>query len=100
MAARGCLPRTLLRDEIERYRDDLGLQVNAAFEHEFNLHAGFAEHWRFPSKPSVRAEFGGWLLSALRAGGVEPEMFLPNTASINTKSPAGRRSAWRRRIVR
>jgi glutamine synthetase len=23
------------------------------------------------------AEFGGWLLSALRAGGVEPEMFLP-----------------------
>ncbi|MGG7675957.1 glutamine synthetase [Pseudomonas sp. WC2] len=71
-------PRTLLRDEIERYRDDLGLQVNAAFEHEFNLHAGFAEHLAFSLEAQRQgAEFGGWLLSALRAGGVEPEMFLP-----------------------
>lgn len=71
-------PRTLLRDEIERYRDDLGLQVNAAFEHEFNLHADFAEHLAFSLEAQRQgAEFGGWLLSALRAGGVEPEMFLP-----------------------
>jgi glutamine synthetase len=71
-------PRTLLHDEIERYRDDLGLQVNAAFEHEFNLHAGFAEHLAFSLEAQRQgAEFGGWLLSALRAGGVEPEMFLP-----------------------
>jgi len=71
-------PRTLLRDEIERYRDDLGLQVNAAFEHEFNLQAGFAEHLAFTLEAQRQgAEFGGWLLSALRAGGVEPEMFLP-----------------------
>ncbi|HEX4550964.1 glutamine synthetase [Pseudomonas sp.] len=74
---RAC-PRTLLRDEIERYRDELGLQVNAAFEHEFNLHAGFAEHLAFSLEAQRQgAEFGGWLLSALRAGGVEPEMFLP-----------------------
>ncbi|HWH85365.1 MAG TPA: glutamine synthetase [Pseudomonas sp.] len=74
---RAC-PRTLLRDEIERYRDELGLQVNAAFEHEFNLHAGFAEHAAFSLEAQRQgAEFGGWLLSALRAGGVEPEMFLP-----------------------
>jgi glutamine synthetase len=74
---RAC-PRTLLRDEIERYRDDLGLQVNAAFEHEFNLHAGSAEHLAFSLQAQRQgAEFGGWLLSALRAGGVEPEMFLP-----------------------
>ncbi|ROO09877.1 glutamine synthetase [Pseudomonas fluorescens] len=74
----GACPRTLLRDEIERYRDELGLQVNAAFEHEFNLHAGFAEHLAFSLEAQRQgAEFGGWLLSALRAGGVEPEMFLP-----------------------
>ncbi len=74
----GACPRTLLSDEIERYRDQLGLQVNAAFEHEFNLHAGFAEHLAFSLEAQRQgAEFGGWLLSALRAGGVEPEMFLP-----------------------
>ena len=74
----GACPRTLLRDEIERYRDQLGLQVNAAFEHEFNLHAGFAQHLAFSLEAQRQgAEFGGWLLSALRAGGVEPEMFLP-----------------------
>ncbi|MEX5668015.1 glutamine synthetase [Pseudomonas neuropathica] len=74
----GACPRTLLRDEIERYRDELGLQVNAAFEHEFNLHAGFSEHLAFSLEAQRQgAEFGGWLLSALRAGGVEPEMFLP-----------------------
>jgi glutamine synthetase len=74
----GACPRTLLSDEIERYRDQLGLQVNAAFEHEFNLHAGFAEHLAFSLESQRQgAEFGGWLLSALRAGGVEPEMFLP-----------------------
>ncbi|MFJ4194046.1 glutamine synthetase [Pseudomonas sp. NPDC089534] len=74
----GACPRTLLRDEVERYRDGLGLQVNAAFEHEFNLHAGFAEHLAFSLESQRQgAEFGGWLLSALRAGKVEPEMFLP-----------------------
>ena len=74
----GACPRTLLRDEVERYRDDLGLQVNAAFEHEFNLHADLAEPPAFSLEAQRQgAEFGGWLLSALRAGGVEPEMFLP-----------------------
>lgn len=71
-------PRTLLRNEVERYRAELGLQVNAAFEHEFNLASGAAEHLAFSLEAQRQgAEFGGWLLSALRAGGVEPEMFLP-----------------------
>ncbi|WP_166220032.1 glutamine synthetase [Pseudomonas atagonensis] len=74
----GACPRTLLRDEVERYRDELGLQVNAAFEHEFNLHADAAEPPAFSLEAQRQgAGFGGWLLSALRAGGVEPEMFLP-----------------------
>lgn len=74
----GACPRTLLRNEVERYRDELGLQINAAFEHEFNLDSGAAEHLAFSLEAQRQgAEFGGWLLSALRAGGVEPEMFLP-----------------------
>lgn len=74
----GACPRTLLRNEVARYRDELGLQVNAAFEHEFNLDSGAAEHLAFSLEAQRQgAEFGGWLLSALRAGGVEPEMFLP-----------------------
>ncbi|WP_349745850.1 glutamine synthetase family protein [Pseudomonas frederiksbergensis] len=74
----GACPRTLLRNEVERYRDELGLQINAAFEHEFNLDSGTAEHLAFSLEAQRQgAGFGGWLLSALRAGGVEPEMFLP-----------------------
>lgn len=71
-------PRTLLRNEVERYRAELGVQVNAAFEHEFNLDSGDADCRAFSLEAQRQgAEFGGWLLSALRAGGVEPEMFLP-----------------------
>ena len=71
-------PRTLLRHEVERYGAELGLQVNAAFEHEFNLNSGAIEHLAFSLEAQRQgAEFGGWVLSALRAGGVEPEMFLP-----------------------
>ncbi|WP_454845667.1 glutamine synthetase [Pseudomonas farris] len=74
----GACPRTLLHNEVERYRGELGLQINAAFEHEFNLGSGAADHLAFSLEAQRQgAEFGGWLLSALRAGGVEPEMFLP-----------------------
>jgi len=73
-------PRTLLQDEVERYRSELGLQVFAAFEHEFNLAAAPAQPDRLAFSLQAQrqqAGFAGWLLSALRAGGVEPEMFLP-----------------------
>lgn len=72
-------PRTLLRNEVERYRE-LGIQITAAFEHEFNLDSGAAqrEHLAFSLEAQRQgAAFGGWLLAALRAAGVEPEMFLP-----------------------
>jgi len=73
-------PRTLLRNEIQRYRDELGLEVTAAFEHEFNL--GYLDsansHHAFSlAAQHHAASFGGWLLSALKAAGAEPEMFLP-----------------------
>src|SRR5450830_1873424 len=61
-------PRTLLRNEVERYRAELGVQVNAAFEHEFNLGSGNADCRAFSLEAQRQgAEFGGWLLSALRA---------------------------------
>ncbi|AYN98087.1 MULTISPECIES: type I glutamate--ammonia ligase [Pseudomonas] len=73
-------PRTLLRNEVQRYQDELGLTITAAFEHEFNLgipQSGSAHHAFSLGAQHAAASFGGWLLSALRAGGVEPEMFLP-----------------------
>jgi len=70
-------PRTLLRHELQRYRDELGLQVQAAFEHEFNLMDGDGPPQRAFSLQAQRqaAEFASWLLSALRTAGVEPELF-------------------------
>ena len=73
-------PRTLLRTEVERYREQLGLEVTAAFEHEFNVGELDAQvsHRAFSlGAQHHAANFGGWLLGALRAAGVEPEMFLP-----------------------
>ncbi|WP_277590756.1 glutamine synthetase family protein [Pseudomonas chlororaphis] len=73
-------PRTLLRNEVQRYAGELGLQITAAFEHEFNLHSATAQPERLAFSLQAQrqgADFGGWLLSALRAAGVEPEMFLP-----------------------
>lgn len=73
-------PRTLLHDEVQRYRAELGLQVFAAFEHEFSLDTPQPQPDRLAFSLQAQrqqAGFAGWLLSALRAGGVEPEMFLP-----------------------
>ncbi|AZC24230.1 glutamine synthetase family protein [Pseudomonas sessilinigenes] len=72
-------PRTLLRNELAAYQA-LGIQVIAAFEHEFNLDTGSgqAEHLAFSLQAQRQgADFGGWLLAALRSAGAEPEMFLP-----------------------
>ncbi|WP_370601407.1 glutamine synthetase [Pseudomonas nitroreducens] len=71
-------PRTLLRNEIARYRQ-LDLQVTAAFEHEFNLLGLPDEHAAAFSLQAQRqtGNFGGWLMRALEQIGAEPEMFLP-----------------------
>ncbi len=72
-------PRGLLLAEVERYRDS-GLQVIAAFEHEFSLLGLPGE--RPAAAFSLQAQraagqFPGWLVSALAQAGTEPEMFLP-----------------------
>lgn len=72
-------PRTLLRKEIERYRDCLDLQVFAAFEHEFILSGQNSLSDLSPnSLHALRdaSDFGGWLVGALQTAGVEPETFI------------------------
>ncbi|SDI62582.1 glutamine synthetase family protein [Pseudomonas panipatensis] len=71
-------PRSLLRAEILRYRE-LGLQVTAAFEHEFTLLGLASAPTAAFSLQAQRAAgaFPGWLMSALEQVGAEPEMFLP-----------------------
>ncbi|WP_435606958.1 glutamine synthetase [Pseudomonas knackmussii] len=71
-------PRTLLREEIARYRE-LGLQVTAAFEHEFTLLGLPQATGGAFSLQAQRAagNFPGWVLSALEQAGADPEMFLP-----------------------
>ena len=76
----GCCPRTLLKQEIERYKDSLGMSIVAAFEHEFTLTG--TKHLISPPAFSLTAQrrhgrFASWLMSALQAGNVQPEMFLP-----------------------
>jgi glutamine synthetase len=71
-------PRTLLREEVARYQE-LGLQVTAAFEHEFNLLGLASKPAAAFSLQAQRAagDFAGWLMGALEHIGAEPEMFLP-----------------------
>jgi len=75
-----CCPRTLLKKEIERYENNLGMKIIAAFEHEFTL-IGEKTLIDQPSF-SLRAQrqqnnFASWLMASLKAANVQPEMFLP-----------------------
>ena len=78
-AAWGGCPRTLLAQEIERYRDSLSLQVFAAFEHEFVLSGqkSFGTSTAFSLK-AIRdvSAFPGWLMAAFEAANMEPEVFM------------------------
>lgn len=71
-------PRTLLKEVEQRYRDELGIELVVAFEHEFTL-----EKDQLPSSPafSLRSlrkidDFSSKLLPLLDMAGVEPEMIL------------------------
>ena len=74
----GCA-RTLLAQEIKRYRDSLGLKVFAAFEHEFVLSEQkcFGNSTAFSLKAIRDAgAFPGWLMAAFEAANMEPEVFM------------------------
>jgi glutamine synthetase len=74
-------PRTLLKNEIQFYLENLEMKINVSFEHEFTL---FDQKQNLISQPSfsLRAQrqqnqFASWLISSLQTANVQPEMFLP-----------------------
>ena len=74
-------PRVFLRQVLKEFADETGLQVVAAFEHEFYLRsAGSAAPLGAPfSQEAFRQAgwFGPRLVGSLNEAGLEPETFLP-----------------------
>lgn len=75
-----CCPRTLLKKEIEFYQKNLGMKINVAFEHEFNLidpncDVSFQSSFSLQSQRKQN-QFSSWLMSSLQTANVQPEMFL------------------------
>lgn len=74
-----CCPRNYLKQAIDRLRDDHGLHLRVAFEHEF-FHGGVqARPGGAYGLDAVRraGDFPHALLAALDAAKLEPETFLP-----------------------
>ena len=73
----GC-GRTFLRSALERLQRHAGLRVRASFEHEFVLEDDRPPAPAMSLEAQRRAEpFPSQTMAALRAAGVEPELFLP-----------------------
>lgn len=74
-----CCPRNYLRQAVTRLRDEHGLALRVAFEHEF-YHGGVEERpgGSYGLDAVRRAgDFPHALIAALDAAGLEPETFLP-----------------------
>jgi glutamine synthetase len=74
-------PRVFLKRVVNEFMDETGLQVVAAFEHEFYLRPDLAPA-AFGAPFSMQAfrqadRFGPLLVGSLRAAGLEPQTFLP-----------------------
>jgi glutamine synthetase len=74
-------PRVFLKRVVKQFADETGLQVVAAFEHEFYLRSDAAAAPRgapFSLEAFRQADrFGPLLVGSLRAAGLEPHTFLP-----------------------
>ncbi len=75
-----CCPRSFLRAAIEDFTAATGLRIVSSFEHEFML----LEEDRVPGRKPFSLQslltyepLGSQVLEALRAAGLEPEMWLP-----------------------
>ena len=78
-AAWECCPRDFLRRGLAALKGVAGLELYSAFEQEF-VYTGVEDHPGSPySLESFRRQgrFGGAVLAALRAAGLEPDSFLP-----------------------
>ncbi len=78
-----CCPRTLLREAAAELRAETGLELRAAFEHEFIYTGANARAADNYALDAVRRHgpFGETYLGALRAAGVEVDTYLAEFAS-------------------
>ncbi len=74
-----CCPRTFLKRAIETLATETGLRVMAALEQEFVYSGAEANASSAYNLASVRrhGEFGGALLHALRAAGIDVDSYMP-----------------------
>ncbi|MFD1008979.1 hypothetical protein [Oceanisphaera ostreae] len=72
-------PRTLLKDVQRQYREEFGIELMVAFEHEFTLTTEQSTTTPSFSLRSLRKidPFGSVLMRVLEEAGAEPETFLP-----------------------
>jgi glutamine synthetase len=100
-----CCPRDFLRRGLAALKEETGLELVAAFEHEF-AYSGAGEA---PSAYGLEAfrglgVFPEALMAALRAAGAEPETFLPEFGArqfeVTVKPAVGLAAADRAVVVR
>jgi glutamine synthetase len=83
-----CCPRTFLRDALTELREELGLTLEASFEHELQLRAEEPPALAFSLEGLRRAEpFAGEVMGALAAAGVQPERFFAEFAAHQFEIP-------------
>ena len=84
-----CCPRRFLREALAELERELGAQLEASFEHEFQLLGESAPALPFSLEAQRRAEpFAGQVMAALSQAGVEPERFVPEFAARQFVPPA------------
>jgi glutamine synthetase len=85
-----CCPRTWLRGVLERFEQETGARVRAAFEHEFQLVSDLPAPPPFSLEALRAAEpFGALVVTALREAGAAPEAFLPEYGAHQFEVPCG-----------
>ncbi len=74
-----CCPRSTLAKALRDLEEEAGLQIRAAFEHEFWCEPEDERPWSGFSHDGYRrgAALGETLFAALRVAGIEPDTFLP-----------------------
>ena len=83
-----CCPRTFLRDALTELHSELGVTLQASFEHEFQLSTDEPPALPFSLEELRRAEpFAGEVMGALAAAGVQPERFFAEFAAHQFEIP-------------
>lgn len=78
----GCCPRRWLRAGLEALEQEFGLQLRAAFEHEFHYSGATRRRGDAYALDSLRGldGFANAVLATLRENGIVPDSFLPEYA--------------------